>query len=61
MLNLKAFGSTIITPKLSSMLNFKMYEHIPNLEHTIVNNGSMKALQRFIQLKMKEHDCYLAN
>ena len=38
-----------------------MYEHIPNLEHTIVNKGSMKALQRFIQLEMKsmiiiEHD-----
>ena len=32
-----------------------MYEHIPNLEHTIVNKGSMKALQRF-QLEMKEHD-----
>ena len=36
-----------------------MYEHIPNLEHTIVNKGSMKALQRF-QLEMKEHDCYWA-
>ena len=34
-----------------------MYEHIPNLEHTILNKGSMKALQRFIQLEMKEHDC----
>ena len=37
-----------------------MYEHIPNLEHTIVNKGSMKALQRFIQLEIKEHDCYWA-
>ena len=37
-----------------------MYEHISNLEHTIVNKGSMKVLQRFIQLKMKEHDCYWA-
>ena len=38
-----------------------MYEHTPNLKHTIVNKGSMKALQRFIQIEMKEHDCYLAN
>ena len=37
-----------------------MYEHIPNLEHTIVNKGSMKALQRFIQLEMKNHDYYWA-
>ena len=33
-----------------------MYEHIPNLEHTLVNKGSMKALQRFTQIEMKEHD-----
>ena len=33
-----------------------MYEHNSNLEHTIVNKGSMKALQRFIQFEMKEHD-----
>ena len=38
-----------------------MYEHTPNLKHTIVNKGSMKALQRFIQIEMKEHDCCLAN
>ena len=37
-----------------------MYEHIPNLKHTIVNKDSMKALQRFIQLEMKEHDGYWA-
>ena len=33
-----------------------MYEHTPNLKHTIVNKGSMKALQRSIQIEMKEHD-----
>ena len=33
-----------------------MYEQTPNLEHTIVKKGSMKALQRFIQIEMKEHD-----
>ena len=33
-----------------------MYEQTPNHEHTIANKGSMKALQRFIQLEMKEHD-----
>ena len=33
-----------------------MYEHTPNLKHTIVNKGSMKTLQRFIQLEMKEHN-----
>ena len=38
-----------------------MYEHTSNLEHTIVNKGGMKALQRFIQIEMKEHDCCLAN
>ena len=37
-----------------------MYEHTPNLQHTIVNKGGMKALHRFIQLEMKEHDCYWA-
>ena len=37
-----------------------MYEHIPNLKHTIVNKGGMKALQRFVQLEMREHDCYWA-
>jgi hypothetical protein len=43
------------------MLIYGMYEQAPNLEHTIVNKGSMKALQRFIQVEMKEHDSYLAN
>ena len=38
-----------------------MYEDTPNLKHTIANKGSMKALQRFIQIEMKEHGCYLAN
>ena len=38
-----------------------MYEHTPNLKHTIANKGSMKALYRFIQIEMKEHDCYLVN
>ena len=38
-----------------------MYEHTPNLKHTIANKGSIKALYRFIQIEMKEHDCYLAN
>ena len=38
-----------------------MYEHTPNLKHTVANKGSMKALQRFTQMEMKEHDCYLAN
>jgi hypothetical protein len=46
MLNLKANGSMCSTPK-------------PKL--TIVDKGSIKALQRFIQVEMKEHDCYLAN
>ena len=60
MLNLKTFGSTINTPKLSSMLNLKDVWTYSKLEHTIVNKGSMKALQRFIQLEVKEHDCYWA-
>ena len=38
-----------------------MYEHTPNLKHTIANKGSMKILYRFIQIEMKEHGCYLAN
>ena len=25
-------------------------------KHTMVDKGNMKALQRFIQIKMKEHD-----
>jgi hypothetical protein len=33
-----------------------MYEHTPNLKHTIANKGSMKALQGFIQMEMKDHD-----
>ena len=37
-----------------------MYENTSKPTHTIVNKGSMKALQRFIQLEMKEHDCYWA-
>ena len=28
---------------------------------TMAGKGSMKALQRFIQIEMKEHGCYLAN
>ena len=38
-----------------------MYEHTPNLKHTIANKGSMKGLLRFIQIEMKENDYYLAN
>ena len=38
-----------------------MYEHTSNLEHTKVNKGGMKALQRFIQIEMKVHDCFLIN
>ena len=38
-----------------------MYEHTSNLEHTIVNKGGMKALQRFIQIEMNEYDCCLAS
>ena len=33
-----------------------MYENTSKPTHTIVNKCSMKALQRFIQLEMKEHD-----
>ena len=33
-----------------------MYEHTPNFKHTIANKASMKALWRFIQIEMKEHD-----
>jgi hypothetical protein len=29
---------------------------LQNLNHTIANKGSMKALQRFIRIEMKEHD-----
>ena len=39
-----------------------MYEHTSDIiKHTIANKGCMKALQRFIQIEMKEHGCYLAN
>jgi hypothetical protein len=41
MLNLKAYGSMSNTSKPT---------------HTIADKGSMKALQRFIQIEMKEHD-----
>ena len=30
-----------------------MYEHTPNLKHTIANKGSMKTLQSFNQIEMK--------
>ena len=33
-----------------------MYQHTPNLKHIIANKCSMKALYRFIQIEMKEHD-----
>jgi hypothetical protein len=33
-----------------------MYEHTPNLKHTIANKGSIKAFQRFIQIEMNVHD-----
>jgi hypothetical protein len=33
-----------------------MYEHTPNLKHTMANKDSMKAFQRFIQTEMNEHD-----
>ena len=33
-----------------------MYEHTPNLKHTIVNKGSMKTLRDVFNLEMKEHD-----
>jgi hypothetical protein len=36
-----------------------VYENTPNLEHTIINKGSMKVIHRFIQVEMKGHDCYL--
>ena len=38
------------------MPNLKMYENTSKSMHTIVNKGSMKVLQKFIQLEMKEHD-----
>jgi hypothetical protein len=41
MLNLKAFGNMASTSKP---------------KHTIVDKGSMKALQRFTQIEMKEYD-----
>jgi hypothetical protein len=46
MLNLNASGSMCSTSK-------------PKL--TMADKGNMKALYRFIQLEMKEHDCSLAN
>jgi hypothetical protein len=33
-----------------------MYEHTPNLKHTVANKGSMKVFQRFIQIEMNKHD-----
>jgi len=33
-----------------------VYENTSKPKHTIANNGSMKALQRFIQIEMIEHD-----
>ena len=38
-----------------------MYKDTSKPKYTIANKGSMKALQRFIQIEMKEHDCCLAN
>jgi hypothetical protein len=41
------------------MLNLKAYRSVSNIfkpKHTIVDKGSMKALQRFTQIDMKEHD-----
>jgi hypothetical protein len=41
------------------MLNLKAYGSVSNiskLEHTIADKDSMKALQKFIQIEMKEHD-----
>ena len=38
------------------MPNSKGYENTPNLKDTIVNKGNMKALQRFIQIEIKEHN-----
>ena len=38
-----------------------MYENTSKPMHTIVNKGSMKLLQRFIQIEMNEHDCCLAS
>ena len=33
-----------------------MYKDTSKPKHTIANKGSMKALQGFIQIEMKEHD-----
>jgi hypothetical protein len=41
------------------MLNLKAYGTVSNTfkpKHTIADKGSMKALQRFIQIEIKEHD-----
>jgi hypothetical protein len=38
------------------MLNLKGVWRYSKPKHTIANKGSMKPLQRFIQIKMKEHN-----
>jgi hypothetical protein len=41
------------------MFNLKAYGSVSNTskpKHTIADKGSMKALHRFIQIEMKEHD-----
>ena len=43
---------------LSTMLSLKAYESMsstPKPKHTIVDKGSMKVLQRFIQIEMKKN------
>jgi hypothetical protein len=44
---------------LSTTLNLKVYGSVSNTskpKHTILDKDSMKALQRFTQIEMKEHD-----
>ena len=38
------------------MLNLKGVWRYSKPKHTIAGKGSMKVLQRFTQMKMKEHD-----
>ena len=38
------------------MLNLKGIRRYSKPKHTIADKGSMKVLQRFTQIEMKEHD-----
>ena len=44
------------------MPNLKgVWKYFKTYAYTITNKVSMKALKRFTQMEIKEHDCYLAN